>query len=225
MDGNLLQQLADYYAVNFGYLWDLFIKHLLMSVYGVLFGAIVGIPVGILIARYAKLSSVIITIANIIQTVPVIAMLAMLMLVMGLGTNTVVLTVFLYALLPIIKNTYTGIVGVDENIKDAGKGMGMTRNQVLRMIELPLSLSVILGSIRIALVVAIGVVAVGSFIGAPTLGDIVIRGTNATDGTTFILAGAIPIALIAVLIDLGLRGLEKLLDPVKRTKSLKEETI
>ncbi|BCU53097.1 glycine betaine/carnitine/choline ABC transporter permease [Staphylococcus auricularis] len=225
MDGNLLQQLADYYAVNFGYLWDLFIKHLLMSVYGVLFGAIVGIPVGILIARYAKLSSVIITIANIIQTVPVIAMLAMLMLVMGLGTNTVVLTVFLYALLPIIKNTYTGIVGVDENIKDAGKGMGMTRNQVLRMIELPLSLSVILGGIRIALVVAIGVVAVGSFIGAPTLGDIVIRGTNATDGTTFILAGAIPIALIAVLIDLGLRGLEKLLDPVKRTKSLKEETI
>ncbi|MGJ5713004.1 ABC transporter permease [Staphylococcus auricularis] len=225
MDGNLLQQLADYYAVNFGYLWDLFIKHLLMSVYGVLFGAIVGIPVGILIARYAKLSSVIITIANIIQTVPVIAMLAMLMLVMGLGTNTVVLTVFLYALLPIIKNTYTGIVGVDENIKDAGKGMGMTRNQVLRMIELPLSLSVILGGIRIALVVAIGVVAVGSFIGASTLGDIVIRGTNATDGTTFILAGAIPIALIAVLIDLGLRGLEKLLDPVKRTKSLKEETI
>lgn len=225
MDGNLLQQLADYYAVNFGYLWDLFIKHLLMSVYGVLFGAIVGIPVGILIARYAKLSSVIITIANIIQTVPVIAMLAMLMLVMGLGTNTVVLTVFLYALLPIIKNTYTGIVGVDENIKDAGKGMGMTCNQVLRMIELPLSLSVILGGIRIALVVAIGVVAVGSFIGAPTLGDIVIRGTNATDGTTFILAGAIPIALIAVLIDLGLRGLEKLLDPVKRTKSLKEETI
>ncbi|MCE5038540.1 ABC transporter permease [Staphylococcus auricularis] len=225
MDGNLLQQLADYYAVNFGYLWDLFIKHLLMSVYGVLFGAIGGIPVGILIARYAKLSSVIITIANIIQTVPVIAMLAMLMLVMGLGTNTVVLTVFLYALLPIIKNTYTGIVGVDENIKDAGKGMGMTRNQVLRMIELPLSLSVILGGIRIALVVAIGVVAVGSFIGAPTLGDIVIRGTNATDGTTFILAGAIPIALIAVLIDFGLRGLEKLLDPVKRTKSLKEETI
>ena len=96
----------------------------------------------------------------------------------------------LYALLPIIKNTYTGIASVDANIKDAGKGMGMTRNQVLRMIELPLSVSVIIGGIRIALVVAIGVVAVGSFIGAPTLGDIVIRGTNATDGTTFILAGS-----------------------------------
>ena len=217
MEGNLFQQLIEYYSVNFGYLWDLFIKHLLMSVYGVLFAAIVGIPIGIVIARYKKLSWTIITIANIIQTVPVIAMLAILMLVMGLGPTTVVVTVFLYALLPI-----TGIVGVDENIKDAGKGMGMTRNQVLRMIELPLSLSVILGGLRIALVVAIGVVAVGSFIGAPTLGDIVIRGTNATDGTTFILAGAIPIALIAILIDIFLRFLEKRLDPSNKTHKKKK---
>lgn len=98
---------------------------------------------------------------------------------------------------------------MDINIKDAGKGMGMTRNQVLRMIELPLSLSVIIGGIRIALVVAIGVVAVGSFIGAPSLGDIVIRGTNATDGTLFILAGALPIVVIVVLIDIVLRLVEK----------------
>ena len=115
----------------------------------------------------------------------------------------------MYALLPIIKNTYTGIKEVDINIKDAGKGMGMTRNQVLRMIELPLSLSVIIECIRIALVVAIGVVAVGSFIGAPSLGDVVIRGTNATDGTLFILAGALPIVVIVVLIDIVLRLVEK----------------
>lgn len=157
------------------------------------------------IAKYKRLSWPIITIANIIQTVPAIAMLAILMLAMGLGPTTVVVTVFLYSLLPIIKNTYTGIVEVDDNIKDAGKGMGMTGNQILRMIELPLSLSVIIGGIRIALVVAIGIVAIGSFIGAPTLGDIIIRGTNSTDGTTFILAGAIPIALIAIIIDIGLR--------------------
>ena len=225
MSGNLLQQLGEYYSTNFGYLMDLFLKHLLMSVYGVLFASIIGIPIGIFIARFSKLSWIVITIANIIQTVPVIAMLAILMLVMGLGPNTVVFTVFLYALLPIIKNTYTGIQGVDDNIKDAGKGMGMTSNQVLRKIELPLSLSVILGGIRIALVVAIGVVAVGSFIGAPTLGDIVIRGTNATDGTTFILAGAIPIALIAVIIDVVLRLLEKRLDPTQNTKRNKPQGI
>ena len=117
----------------------------------------------------------------------------------------------------LLKNTYTGIVEVDENIKDAGKGMGMTGNQILRMIELPLSLSVIIGGVRIAFV-AIGIVAIGSFIGAPTLGDIIIRGTNSTDGTTFILAGAIPIALIAIIIDIGLRYLEKRLDPTRKTK-------
>ncbi|QNQ45424.1 ABC transporter permease [Staphylococcus warneri] len=218
MKGNLFQFIIEYYSLNFGYLMELFFKHLLMSVYGVLFACIIGIPIGIVIARYKKLAWPIITIANIIQTVPAIAMLAILMLAMGLGPTTVVVTVFLYSLLPIIKNTYTGIVDVDENIKDAGKGMGMTRNQVLRMIELPLSLSVIIGGIRIALVVAIGIVAIGSFIGAPTLGDIIIRGTNSTDGTTFILAGAIPIALIAILIDLGLRFLEKRLDPTRKNK-------
>ena len=94
----------------------------------------------------------------------------------------------------------------------------MTGNQILRMIELPLSLSVIIGGVRIALVVAIGIVAIGSFIGAPTLGDIIIRGTNSTDGTTFILAGAIPIALIAIIIDMGLRYLEKRLDPTRKNK-------
>lgn len=219
MNGNLFEQLISYYQTNSGYLFELFINHFLMSVYGVLFASIIGIPLGIIIARFGKLSGVIITLANIIQTVPVIAMLAMLMLVIGLGINTVIFTVFLYALLPIIKNTYTGIKEVDINIKDAGKGMGMTRNQVLRMIELPLSLSVIIGGIRIALVVAIGVVAVGSFIGAPSLGDVVIRGTNATDGTLFILAGALPIVVIVVLIDIVLRLVEKKFDPATQTNN------
>ena len=219
MNGNLFEQLISYYQTNSGYLFELFINHFLMSVYGVLFASIIGIPLGIIIARFGKLSGVIITLANIIQTVPVIAMLAMLMLVIGLGINTVIFTVFLYALLPIIKNNYTGIKEVDINIKDAGKGMGMTRNQVLRMIELPLSLSVIIGGIRIALVVAIGVVAVGSFIGAPSLGDVVIRGTNATDGTLFILAGALPIVVIVVLIDIVLRLVEKKLDPATQTNN------
>ncbi|MCI2949150.1 MULTISPECIES: ABC transporter permease [Staphylococcus] len=218
MKGNLLSSLYEYYTLNFGYLMELFFKHLLMSIYGVLFACIIGIPIGILISRYTKLSWPIITIANIIQTVPAIAMLAILMLALGLGPNTVVFAVFLYALLPIIKNTYTGITEVDYNIKDADKGMGMTKNQVMRMIELPLSLSVIIGGIRIALVVAIGIVAIGSFIGASTLGDIIIRGTNSTDGTVYILAGAIPIALIAIIIDLGLRFLEKKLDPTSNSK-------
>ena len=195
MKGNLLHSIIEYYSLNWAFLLELFFKHLLMSVYGVLFACIIGIPIGIFIAKYRRLSWPVITIANIIQTVPAIAMLAILMLAMGLGPTTVVVTV-----------------------KDAGKGMGMTGNQILRMIELPLSLSVIIGGVRIALVVAIGIVAIGSFIGAPTLGDIIIRGTNSTDGTTFILAGAIPIALIAIIIDIGLRYLEKRLDPTRKKR-------
>ena len=144
MKGNLLHSILEYYSLNWAFLLELFFKHLLMSVYGVLFACIIGIPIGIFIAKYKRLSWPIITIANIIQTVPAIAMLAILMLAMGLGPTTVVVTVFLYSLLPIIKNTYTGIVEVDDNIKDAGKGMGMTGNQILRMIELPLSLSCLL---------------------------------------------------------------------------------
>ena len=97
MKGNLLQQLFEYYSLNAGYLWSLFFQHLLMSVYGVVFAAIVGIPIGIFISRFGRMSKLVITIANIIQTVPVIAMLAILMLVMGLGPTTVVVTVFLYA--------------------------------------------------------------------------------------------------------------------------------
>lgn len=135
-NGNVLTQLIEYYKYNGGYIFQLFLDHLLISVYGVLFAIIVGIPLGIIIARYSKLSGFIITLANIIQTVPALALLAILMLVMGLGSNTVVMTVFLYALLPIIKNTYTGIKNVDSGIKDAGKGMGMTSKQVLTMVEI-----------------------------------------------------------------------------------------
>ncbi|MBW0770323.1 ABC transporter permease [Mammaliicoccus lentus] len=215
-NGNVLTQLIEYYKYNGGYIFQLFLDHLLISVYGVLFAVIVGIPLGIIIARYSKLSGFIITLANIIQTVPALALLAILMLVMGLGSNTVVMTVFLYALLPIIKNTYTGIKNVDSGIKDAGKGMGMTSKQVLTMVELPLSLSVMIGGIRIAFVIAIGVTAIGSFIGSSSLGDIIIRGTNATDGTSLILAGAIPTALLAVLSDIVLGYIERKLDPTKR---------
>ena len=222
MTGNVITDFFNYFIVNGGYIFELFLNHLLMSIYGVIFASAVGIPIGILIARFSKLSGLIITLTNIIQTIPVIAMLAIMMLVMGLGNTTVVVTVFFYALLPIIKNTYTGISNVDSNIKDAGKSMGMTRNQVLTMIELPLALSVIIGGLRIALVVAIGVVAVGSFIGATTLSDIIIRGTNASEGTVFILAGAVPIAIIAVLVDIGLRLLERRLDPTRRKKAKSE---
>ncbi|RXK18321.1 ABC transporter permease [Macrococcus sp. DPC7161] len=215
---NTFEQFIAYYRDNFGAVMSLFVEHFLISIYGVLIGAIVGIPIGIWIARHKKLVGPVIAIANIIQTVPAIALLAMLMLALGLGKTTVIVTVFLYSLLPIIKNTYTGIKSVEDHIIDAGKGMGMTKRQLLTMVELPLSLSVIIAGIRIALVIAIGVTAIGSFIGAPSLGDIIIRGTNATGGQSIILAGAIPTALMAILADILLGFIERRLDPLKRKK-------
>ncbi|WP_010305756.1 ABC transporter permease [Kurthia senegalensis] len=215
-DMNTFEQFFYYLSENGVYVLSQFFQHFLTSIYGVLLAALIGIPIGILIAKYYKISNIVISIANIIQTIPALAMLAILMLGMGLGRPTVIVAVFLYSLLPIIKNTYTGIMNINRDLIDAGKGMGMTRSQVLRMIELPLSLSVIIGGIRIALVVAIGVTAIGAFIGAGGLGDIIIRGTNATNGTAIILAGAIPTALMAVLADIVLSLIERKLDPMKR---------
>lgn len=219
---HVISDLWNYYIENGAYVWTAFYQHFLMAVYGVLFASLVGIPLGILIARYGKLSPLILTLGNIIQTIPPLAMLAMLMLVMGLGGETVVFTLFLYSLLPIIRNTYIGILEVESTLLESGHAMGMTRFQLLRMVELPLSLSVIMAGIRTALVITIGIAAIGAFIGAGGLGDIIIRGTNATDGSAIILAGAIPTALMAVFADIVMGWLEKLLSPAAHSKEDKE---
>jgi osmoprotectant transport system permease protein len=193
------------------------LRHFLISIYGVLFAAIVGIPIGIAISRRRKLADWVIRIANIIQTIPALAMVSILMFGFGLGVNVVIVTVFLYSLLPIIKNTYTGMIQVDRNALDVGKGMGMTAWQRLYMIELPLSVSVIMAGIRNALVVAIGITAIGTFVGAGGLGDIIVRGTNATDGAAIILAGALPTAVMSIFTDWFLGLIERRLDPASRT--------
>nr|HAC1583586.1 ABC transporter permease subunit [Listeria monocytogenes] len=218
-----LKQLIDYYQTNGSYVMEEFWRHFLMSAYGVIFAAIIAIPLGVYIARKKRLAGWVIQIANIIQTIPALAMLAVLMLIMGLGTNTVVLSLFLYSLLPILKNTYTGIRNVDGALLESGKAMGMTKWQVLRLIEMPLALSVIMAGIRNALVIAIGIAAIGTFVGAGGLGDIIVRGTNATNGTAIILAGAIPTAVMAILADVLLGWVERTLNPVKnKRKSLTE---
>lgn len=215
---NLFEQFFYYFSQNGAYVWNQFFRHFLISVYGVLFAAIVAIPIGILISRRKKLAKWIINIANVITTIPSLAMLSILMLGLGLGVNTVIVTVFLYSLLPILSNTYTGMRQVDDVMLDVGKGMGMTKWQRLYMIELPLAVSVIMAGIRNALVVAIGITAIGSFVGAGGLGDIIIRGTNATDGTAIILVGALPTAFMAILVDLVLGQVEKRLDPAMKVK-------
>lgn len=217
-DMNLFNQFIYYFQENGGYVFSQFMRHFLISIYGVLFAAIVAIPLGIFISKRMKLANWVIRIANLIQTIPSLAMVSILMIGMGLGVNVVIFTVFLYSLLPIIKNTYTGMTQVDRNILDVGKGMGMTNWQRLYMVELPLAVSVIMAGIRNALVVAIGITAIGAFVGAGGLGDIIIRGTNATDGAAIILAGALPTALMAIITDWLLGIVERRLDPAGGNK-------
>ncbi|EHJ52983.1 ABC transporter permease [Streptococcus macacae] len=209
----LIQQLVYYFNHNGSYVLTQFLRHFLISIYGVLLAAILGIPLGILIAKKGKLKGFVIGMANVIQTIPSLAMISIIMLGLGLGTKTVITTVFLYSLLPIISNTYAGITNVNSDLVDAAKGMGMTSQQQLLMVELPLSLAVIMAGIRNALVVAIGITAIGAFVGGGGLGDIIIRGTNATNGGAIILAGSLPTALMAVMSDIILGIVQRYLEP------------
>lgn len=204
-----MTEFISYYMQNYAYIFMQCWRHFLISFYGVLLAAIIAIPIGIYVARRVKLSQVVISLANIIQTIPSLALLSLLMVVLGLGANTVIATVFLYSLLPIFKNTVTAINEVDENLLDVAKGMGMKKSQILLKVELPLSLSIMMAGIRNAIVVAIGVTAIGTFIGAGGLGDIISRGINVSNGSAIILAGTLPTALMAIIADFALGKLEK----------------
>lgn len=210
---NLLEQIGYYFQQNGMYLLSQFFRQLLMTSYGVVFAIIVAVPLGFFIAHKRKTSSFILGLANIIQTIPNLALLSVVMLVMGLGPNLVVFTIFLYSILPILRNTYTGVISVDDTMVDVGKGMGMTPWQVIYKVELPLALSVIMGGIRNAFITGIGISTIGTFVGAGGLGDVLQRGVNASDGTSIIIAAVIPISLMSILADWLLGLIEKRLDP------------
>lgn len=211
----LLRETLTYYAINGGYVLEQFWRHFLISVYGVLFASAIAIPLGFVIARMGRLAGWAIGAANVIQTVPSLALMSVLMLGLGLGVRTVIVTVLLYSLLPIVRNTYAGIRSIEPQVMDAARGMGMTGLQMVLMVELPLALSVIMAGVRNALVVAIGVTTIGTFIGAGGLGDIISRGINVANGSAIIVAGALPTALMAICADIVLGVLERRLDPTR----------
>ena len=211
----LLRETLAYYSLNGGYVLEQFWRHFLISVCGVLLASAVAIPTGFLIARRGRLARWVVGAANVIQTVPSLALMSILMLGLGLGARTVIATVLLYSLLPIVRNTCAGIRGIPPQVLDAARGMGMTALQTVLRVELPLALSVIMAGVRNALVVAVGVTTIGTFIGAGGLGDIVSRGVNVANGSAIIIAGALPTALMAVCADIVLGLMERGLDPTR----------
>lgn len=186
-------------------------EHLLLVGIAIAVATLVGIPLGILITRNTKLRQPILGIANILQTIPSLALFGLLIpvpVIGGIGITPAIVALTLYSLLPIIRNTYTGITGVDPAIREAGRGMGMTDQQLLFQVEMPLALGVILAGVRVATVIAIGIATIAAAIGAGGLGVFIFQGiSNVND--QLLLAGAVPAAVIAVLADFAIGWIER----------------
>lgn len=189
-------------------------QHIFLAMTSLLLAIAFGVPVGILITRYAPLSQPVLGLAGVIQTIPSIALLAFMIPVpgFGLGARSAIAALFLYALLPIIRNTYTGIQEVDQGLLEAARGMGLSDRQLLTIVELPLATNTIMAGVRTSAVINVGVATLAAFIGAGGLGDPIVTGLQLND-TPLILAGAIPAALLAIVVDQLLGLVEKVLSP------------
>src|SRR5437867_8441423 len=190
---------------------ELTLEHLWLVAVSTVLAVLIGIPLGILITRRPVLNKPVLGFANVIQTIPSLALFGFLLPAPWIGARAdrlAILALTLYALLPLIRNTYTGIKGVDRAIIEAGRGMGMTDGQLLWQVELPLAVGVIIAGVRVATVISVGLATIAAAIGAGGLGEYIFRGLRANDNV-LILAGAVPAATIAVAADLLLGYVER----------------
>lgn len=185
------------------------LQHIGLTFISLLLATAIGLPLGIFIARRRKFSGSVLGVAGVLQTIPSIALLGFMIPVLGIGAKPAIVALLIYALLPIIRNTYTGIIGIDRHITEAAKALGMSKGQILLKVELPLAMPVILGGIRTATVINVGVATLASYIAAGGLGEFIFGGIS-LNNTNMILAGAIPAALLAVVLDTLLAVVQKM---------------
>ncbi len=183
-------------------------EHLLLVGIAIATAILISLPLGILITRKKSLRQPILAVANVLQTIPSLALFGLLIPLVGIGVVPAIIALTLYSFLPIIRNTYTGIMGIDPAVREAGRGMGMTDWQLLTQVELPLAMGVILAGVRVATVIAVGIATIAAAIGAGGLGVFIFRGI-AVVNNQLILAGAVPAAAIALIADYGIGWLEK----------------
>jgi len=194
---------------------ELTLEHIWLVGVSVLLAVAVGIPLGILVTRWPVLGKPVLGSANVIQTIPSLALFGFLLPAPWIGARAdrlAILALTLYALLPLIRNTYAGIKAVDPAVVEAGRGMGLTDGQLLLQVELPLALGIIIAGIRVATVLLIGLTTIAAAIGAGGLGEYIFRGLAMVNNAV-ILAGAIPAAALALLADLGFGWLQRRLSP------------
>ena len=187
-------------------------QHMQLVLISMAIAIVVGIPLGIIVSRYPIFKTLILGGAGILQTIPSLALLGFMIPLFGIGINTAIAALFLYSLLPIIRNTFAGIQDVDRATIEAARGIGMTNAQILFKIEIPLSLSVIMAGIRTATVINVGTATLAAFIGAGGLGDFIFLGIQ-RNIDALILMGAIPAAVLALILDFLLGRMEKLTTP------------
>lgn len=188
------------------------VEHLYISALALGLGILVAVPLGILLTRFQKVSSIVIGIASVLQTVPSLALLAIMIPFFGVGKLPAIIALFVYSLLPILRNTYIGMKNVDWNYRDVAKGMGMTNLESIVSVELPIAMPTIMAGIRLATTYVIAWATLASYIGAGGLGDLIFSGLNNFQ-PPLIFAGTIPVILMALICDLLLGWLEDRLTP------------
>lgn len=191
---------------------ELTYQHLYLSLVSLAIGVLISVPLGIVLTRFRKWAEPVIGVTAIFQTIPSLALLGFMLPLLGIGALPSIVALTIYALLPILRNTYTGIISVDQAAVDAGRGMGMTTAQRLLKIEFPLALPFIMAGIRTATVLTVGVATLAAFIGAGGLGKLIIRGIQMNDNN-IVLAGAVPAALLAIVFDFLLKRMENAATP------------
>ncbi len=193
-------ELLNFFAENREKLLEQMLEHVGLTFISLLIAALIAVPLGIFITRRPKLSGSVLGFTGVLQTIPSIALLGFMIPLLGIGVKPAIFALFLYALLPILRNTYTGISGVDPAVKEAALGIGLSRRQLLRQVELPLALPVIFAGLRTATVINVGVATLAAYIGAGGLGEFIFGGI-ALNNSVMIVAGALPAAVLAIFFD------------------------
>ncbi|AHL72870.1 ABC transporter permease [Bacillus altitudinis] len=215
-----MDQIIDFLEKNGGELLTKMWEHLYISLIAVVLGIIVAVPLGVILTRMKRGAGFVIGVVNIFQTLPSLAILAFFIPILGVGKIPAIVALFFYSVLPILRNTYAGVQGVNKNLLESGKGIGMTTWEQIRLVELPLAVPVIMAGVRTSTIYLIGWTTLAAFIGGGGLGDYILIGLQLYQ-PEYIIAGAIPVTILAVIIDLILMKLEKKVTP-EGLKGLKE---
>ncbi|AKC67409.1 ABC transporter permease [Bacillus altitudinis] len=215
-----MDQIIDFLEKNGGELLTKMWEHLYISLIAVVLGIIVAVPLGVILTRMKRGAGFVIGVVNIFQTLPSLAILAFFIPILGVGKIPAIVALFFYSVLPILRNTYAGVQGVNKNLLESGKGIGMTTWEQIRLVELPLAVPVIMAGVRTSTIYLIGWTTLAAFIGGGGLGDYILIGLQLYQ-PEYIIAGAIPVTILAVIIDLTLMKVEKKVTP-EGLKGLKE---